>query len=132
MKNMLFPFIAAVSILTSCSTSRETSRVEYSRRAPQSYYYYPSANVYYDGSCSRYIYNNGRSWVTASILPSGFSIGNDRVQINYNGADVWRDNDRHRRDYYRQPVVVDNRWDDKKWKKEEKRKARYRERRYDD
>jgi hypothetical protein len=110
----LFPFIAVISILTSCSTSRITS---YPNRGPQSYYYYPSANVYYDGGRSCYIYNSGGSWITASTLPSRFSIGNDRVKVFYNGPEVWRDNDRHRAAYYRQPAVV-----------YEKRRARYRDR----
>jgi len=98
MKALVFPFIAVISILTSCTTSRVES--SYPNRS-QSYYYYPSANVYYDGGRSCYIYNSGRGWVTATVLPSGFSIGTNRVKVFYNGADVWRDNDRHKRAYYK-------------------------------
>jgi len=123
MKTLLFPFIAVVSILTSCTTSRVSS---YPERASQSYYYYPSANVYYDGGRSCYYYNNGRSWITAAVLPSGFSIGNDRVKVFYNGPEVWRDNERHRAAYYKQPAVVyDKRSDDRRDDRHERR-ARYR------
>ena len=132
----LFPFIAMIGILTSCTSSR-VSETSYSNRASQSCYYYPSANVYYDGGRSCYYYNNGRNWITASILPSGFTIGNDRVKVFYNGPEVWRDNDRHREAYYRQPqpVVVydnrDNRYDDRRDdRRDEKRHARYRNRNY--
>jgi len=79
----LFPLIAVISILASCSSSR-SSETGYPDRS-QSYYYYPSANVYYDGGRHCYMYNNGRSWVTASILPNSIFIGNDRVKVFYNG-----------------------------------------------
>lgn len=127
--------IAVIALVTSCTTSHV--QTTYPSRAPQSFYYYPSANVYYDGGRSCYIYQNGRSWVTAAALPYGFSIGNDRVQVYYNGPEVWRDNDRHRTTYYRQPVVVndrrydDRRYDDRDWKKERRREERHRDRGYD-
>ena len=126
----LFPLIAFVSSLASCSSSRPAES-SYPERS-QSYYYYPSANVYYDGGRSCYVYNNGRNWITTSILPSGFSIGNDRVKVFYSGRDVWRDNDRHRAAYYKQPVVVyEKRYDDRKDdRKDHGRHARYRERNY--
>ena len=125
----LFPLIAFVSMLTSCSSSRVPSE-SYSNRS-QSYYYYPSANVYYDGGRSCYVYNNGRNWISASVLPSGFSIGNDRVKVFYNGPEVWRDNERHRAAYYKQPVY-DNRRDDRKDDRKDDRNDRKRHARYRD
>ena len=107
----LFPFIAVISTLISCSTSRSYES-DYPNRSQQSFYYYPSANVYYDGGHRCYAYNNGRNWVTAAVLPSGFSIGNDRVQVYYNGSDVWRDNDRHRKAYCK--PSYDDRRDDRR------------------
>jgi hypothetical protein len=124
---ILFGIITVIALATSCTTNHVT---EYPYRAPQTYYYYPSANVYYDGGRSCYIYNNGHSWITAAVLPYGFSIGNDRVQVYYNGSEVWRDNERHRSLYYRQPVVVnerrydDHRNNDKRWRKERRREER--------
>ena len=120
MKTLMIPLIAVVSILTSCSSSRSAEGY-YSNRS-QGYYYYPSANVYYDGGRSCYIYNNGRNWISASTLPNGFSIGNDRVKVFYNGPEVWRDNDRHRRAYYKEPRDDDRR--------DRRREARYRDRNY--
>lgn len=110
----LLAMATVVVVLLSCTTSRVSMPYErnpnYSQR---SFYYYPSANVYYDGSCNNYLYQNGRSWVSASVLPRGYYIGNQpRYQVYYRGPEVWRDNDRHRNMYYRQPpVVYDDRYD---------------------
>jgi hypothetical protein len=120
----MFIMVAVLGLGTSACV--ETGYTVRSYPAPHSYYYYPSANVYFDGSCNRYIYQNGRSWVTASILPSGIFIGNEpRVQVYYNGPEVWRDNDRHRSLYYRQPAVVfydHNRYGEEKHRNKERRR----------
>lgn len=88
--------------LASCTTAHVQVEPGYHRHQ-QSFYYYPSANVYFDGSCNRYIYNNGGSWISASILPRGVYIENSpRYSVSYNGPEIWRDNDLHRKRYHEQ------------------------------
>lgn len=105
---ILLGVITVITMASSCTTSHvQTEYPDRNYRSQQSFYYYPSANVYFDGSCNRYIYNNGRRWETAAYLPSGIYIGKEpRVMVYYNGADVWRNNQQHRNLYYRQPQVV--------------------------
>jgi len=45
--------------------------------------------------------------MTAAALPYGFSIGTTALKYCYNGPEVWRDNDRHRRAYYNQIMIVE-------------------------
>lgn len=79
----------------------------------QSFYYYPDANVYYDLSCGRYIYNNGYAWVSVNVLPEGFFLGNaPRVMVYHNGPRVWMDNAIHINAYnrpYREQVAFNTR-----------------------
>jgi hypothetical protein len=80
----------------------------------QSFYYYPNANVYYDVSCNRYIYNNGGSWLSVNVLPANIYLGNSpRFTVYHRGPQVWLDNAFHVRNYYRpaayrQPIVAYN------------------------
>jgi hypothetical protein len=76
----------------------------------QSFEYYPDANVYYDNSCNRYIYNNGGAWVTVNALPVGISLyGAPYYRVYHRGPQVWLDNAIHMRSFYRgggyRPVV---------------------------
>ena len=125
MKNLLM-VLTVIAVMTSCTTTRVQTQPGYEsyNRVRQSFYYYPSANVYFDGSCNRYIYNRGGSWITASVLPSDIFIGNEkRYQVYYNGPEVWRDNQAHRNTYYRQPEVgYDRRYEDRR---DRKRDGRY-------
>ena len=124
----LITMVAVVAALISCSTSRvQTEPIYTYHRDMQSFYYYPSANVYYDGSCNRYIYNHGGSWITTSILPVGVYIGNSpRYQVYYRGAEIWRDNQLHRNTYFRQPEVVYDRHNDNRrdWKGDRRHRGR--------
>lgn len=71
------------------------------------YYYYPSANVYYNIKTGNYWYYNPNStaWVTVRTLPSGITITKTpRYMVYYNGPEVWRDNAVHKTKY--KTVVV--------------------------
>ena len=104
----LISVVTVVVMTMSCTTAQaqpgyERNQDHNNDYAQQSFDYYPSANVYFDNSCNRYIYNNGRSWLSVNFLPFGFSIGNSpryQVYSNY-GSEIWRDNDMHRSKYCR-------------------------------
>ena len=62
------------------------------------YYYYPSQNVYYNEATQEYSYYDKPSlkWTTVKTLPSTYTTDNaDRVELSYNGADIWKDNSTH-------------------------------------
>jgi hypothetical protein len=66
----------------------------------QSFDYYPDANVYYDNSCGRYIYNDGGVWVTVNTLPVGISLyGAPCYRVYHRGPQVWLDNAFHIRNF---------------------------------
>ena len=67
----------------------------------QGFYYYPDANVYFDPSCNRYIYNNDGAWLSVNVLPRGFYLGGARYMVYHRGPQVWLDNPIHIRNYYR-------------------------------
>ena len=139
----LISVVTVIAVIMSFTTTQVKAQSPYERNRDynndsrqQSFDYYPSSNVYYDGSCNRYIYNNGRSWLTVNFLPFGFSIGNSphyQVYCN-NGSEIWRDNDMHRNKYCRQQDN-DYRYDDRRdWNRDRNRnRDRYwhRERRYE-
>lgn len=89
------------------------SQPQYAPNNDQSFYYYPDANVYYDMNCNKYIYNNGRSWLTVNVLPANICLTNaPRYMVYHRGPQVWLDNPMHVRNYYRpayrQPIVAFN------------------------
>ena len=60
------------------------------------YYYYPTANVYYDVANKQYIYANNGSWTTAPSLPATVSLTNKRRVLVYKGTnEVWQNNAAH-------------------------------------
>jgi hypothetical protein len=67
------------------------------------YYYYPDENVYFNPRTNSYVYYDNRNWSTVNRLPGTVVIRphERRVVVYSSGRDVWRDNDRHRRLYWR-------------------------------
>jgi len=66
------------------------------------YYYYPSANVYYNIGTHDYLYYDPgtTTWVTVKTLPSGVTITKvPRYTVYHNGPEVWRDNAVHKTKY---------------------------------
>jgi len=78
-----------------------------SAQARVAYYYYPSANVYYNVVTHDYVYDNAGTWTTVKTLPSGVTITRTpRYTIYYNGPEVWRDNAEHKIKYKMKPTTV--------------------------
>jgi len=76
-------------------------------RVRTQFYYYPSANVYYNPVARSYWYPRNSVWVEANVLPAGFVITNQPSRVvYYDGYDVWRDNAVHCSYYRPQQVVV--------------------------
>lgn len=61
------------------------------------FYYYPQQNVYFDPVASLYIYHNGPSWSSVSVLPPSLviSVGAPRVLVYHEGPEIWYDNPAH-------------------------------------
>lgn len=57
------------------------------------YYYYPTANVYYNSATGSYIYFNNHQWITVNQLP-GTVVLKDKPKkiVYYEGPDVWNHN----------------------------------------
>ena len=66
------------------------------------FYYYPSANVYYNVSGSDYWYFDDatKAWVEVKTLPATITVEKTpRYTVYYNGTDVWKDNAEHMKKY---------------------------------
>jgi len=74
-----------------------------------SFYYYPSADVYFNISTGNYIYYNPgtTAWVTVRTLPARIVVTRTpRYIVYYNGPEVWRDNGLHKGKYKAKKTVV--------------------------
>ena len=68
------------------------------------FYYYPSANVYYDVANKQYIYLDNGTWTTVSTLPSTIAVDRKRrVTVYSDVPQVWQYNPEHIAKYQNQP-----------------------------
>jgi len=67
------------------------------------FYFYPSANVYYDPVRTEYYYYDAprTSWVTVRTLPRTIIIDRTYNVVYYNGRDPWKYNKSHKAKYYK-------------------------------
>ena len=67
------------------------------------FYFYPSANVYYDPVRTEYYYYDPprTSWVTVRTLPTTIHIDRTYNVIYYKGRDPWKYNKSHKAKYYK-------------------------------
>ena len=65
------------------------------------YFYYPSANVYFDVAYDKYVYQKGNDWVRDTVLPENLTIEKSEkpVRIDYIQDDVYIFNENHRAKY---------------------------------
>lgn len=83
------------------------------------FYYYPSANVYYNTTTATYSYIENNNWVSAPSLPAVYTIKHSpRHVIYHNDAQVWNNNYHHRINYAPEPKVIDAGYQDKNPNKE--------------
>jgi len=60
------------------------------------FYYYPSANLYYNTATGQYAYLNNGTWVTSKALPRGMTVRNTQRHVVYNASpEVWVNNQAH-------------------------------------
>ena len=63
-----------------------------------SYYYYPGANIYFNPLTRMYFYSNEGTWVSVSVLPEGFPLGNVYHTVYCRPSEnIWYYNSCHRR-----------------------------------
>ena len=73
----------------------------------QSYYYYPTANVYYNPVRRTYWYPRNGVWISVGVLPANIVVVNQpRYDVYYDGDEVWRDNSFHCQRYKAPTKVV--------------------------
>ena len=82
MKKIIFFLVLAIGI--QATGSLHAQRVKY--------YYYPSANVYYNPVTGQYVYYNNNTWTPVRTLPTTIRkdccIRQGHV-VYHNGPDVW-------------------------------------------
>ncbi len=84
--------MAQVDSTTTTTTTTKTTR----------YMYYPETNVYYNETTRTYSYFDPatNTWMTNAQLPTTIVINkNDKAELTYSGADVWKDNAMHQKKY---------------------------------
>lgn len=117
MKKLFFSIIIIAAILVSEDNlfaqpgKAHGKKHKLHKHMNQPFFYYPSANVYYNPSMGNYWYRNSRNvWINVNTLPSQIVIINQpRHEIFYDGLEVWRANPVHFKRYKRpQKVVVTN------------------------
>jgi hypothetical protein len=112
-KVLLYSIIAVAAIFTAANANaqRFSAAISFGVRVPerQSFYYYPSANAYFNIATRQYVFQRQGAWVTANYLPYGMRVDNaQRFMVYHNGYDVWRENQANMIAYasYRQPQIV--------------------------
>jgi hypothetical protein len=76
--------------------------VKHAAAQKTTFYYYPSSNVYYNVTTHDYEYYDPgtTTWVTVQKLPTTVTLTKSpRYTVYYNGKDVWKDNDMHKKKY---------------------------------
>lgn len=94
MKKIIFGLVLLLAIGSSITTNAQEKRIKY--------WYYPSSNVYYNDATGDYWYYDTptTTWKTTRTLSSDYTVDDThRYMVYYNGADVWKDNSRHRMKY---------------------------------
>ena|SRR2546423_3013865 len=94
MKKIIFALLMLVSFAISADAQKVT-------RKKMKFYYYPSANVYYDISGSQYAYDSSGTWVYTPTLPSTIELSDnaEKVMVYHETPDVWTDNRIHKVKY---------------------------------
>src|SRR5579875_2496794 len=61
------------------------------------FYYYPSANVYYDIAHNQYAYDSSGLWVYTPELPNTISVNKNskKVMVYSDNPEIWKDNKVH-------------------------------------
>ncbi|MEI6949251.1 hypothetical protein V9K67_18850 [Paraflavisolibacter sp. H34] len=84
-----------VGALMGCPANRKGEQVT----KPDSFYYYPKANIYYHIPKQEFIYfdSNEHHWRTSRQLPDSLQQGLDKnVMLNDPPLPVWKENEQHR------------------------------------
>ena len=104
-------FLLALAIGIQATGSLHAQRVKY--------YYYPSANVYYNPVTGQYVYYNNNTWTPVRTLPTTIRVVHTQRYIVYhNGPEIWMDNAEHMRKY--KPMKSNGKWKKGKHEREEK------------
>jgi uncharacterized membrane protein YeiB len=90
MKKILFLFFILSSFLVASPSNAQQKK----------FYYYPSANVYYDISGKQYVYFDNGTWTQVNTLPANIKLVNTRRVIVYHpNREIWMVNSDHVKKY---------------------------------
>jgi hypothetical protein len=96
MKKIFLSILICGSILSAAaqdSTVKTTTTT--TTTTPHKYSYYPSTNVYFDGSTGTYWYleNGADTWTKTQTLPATIVVENTpQIPLSYTGEEPWKDN----------------------------------------
>lgn len=96
MKKLIFLLAVCIGLVISGKAQAQTDT------AQMKFYYYPSANVYYDVAGNEYwIWDEStRGWKEVSALPSTITVAKaPRYVVYHSDADIWKDNALHQKKY---------------------------------
>ena len=90
MKKILFLFFILSGLIISSPSIAQQKK----------FYYYPSANVYYDITGKQYVYFDNGTWTQVNTLPANIKVINTRRVIVYHpNREVWMGNSDHIKKY---------------------------------
>src|ERR1044071_3481714 len=92
--------ICALAVFLMLAGTTRVAAQEHQQRVR--FYYYPSNNVYYNVTDKEYWYYDEPTtkWVEVQTLPATIVVQKTpRYTVYYNGPDVWKDNDTHKKKY---------------------------------
>jgi hypothetical protein len=94
MKKILIAVLFAVGMFT--TSSAQAQKVKY--------YYYPTANVYYNPAINQYAYVENGTWGWYNALPANTTVlAQRRVLVYHTADDVWMNNAAHASKYKTTP-----------------------------
>jgi hypothetical protein len=94
MKKIVFALFILMSFAVSAEAQKTTKK-------KTKFYYYPTANVYYDVATSQYAYDSSGTWVYVQTLPTSIELGDNpaKYEVWHDTPDVWVDNKVHKVKY---------------------------------
>jgi hypothetical protein len=94
MKKIFFALFMLAAFAVSAEAQKTT-------RKKMKFYYYPTANVYYDVATNQYAYDSSGTWVYVQTLPSSIEVGDNtaKYEVWHDTPDVWIDNKVHKVKY---------------------------------
>lgn len=94
MKKILIDVLVAIAMFATSTVQAQKVK----------YYYYPTANMYYNPATNQYAYIDNGTWGWYNALPANATVsGQKRVLVYHTADDVWMNNATHASKYKTTP-----------------------------